>query len=74
MSSSTPTAATRFAFLALTGMVVPGIVNFPSLIQVSQVQVNILLLSSLLVLVIGVITAEILRRKHLNVYQQIGRQ
>ncbi|MET4538654.1 amino acid transporter [Arthrobacter bambusae] len=66
--------APSLAFLALAVMVVLSIINFPSLIGGSQLLANIMLLSSLLVFVIGVVTAEVLRRKNPNVYQRIGRQ
>ncbi|SKB44082.1 Amino acid transporter [Arthrobacter sp. 49Tsu3.1M3] len=66
--------APSIAFAALAVMVVLGIINFPSLIGGSQLLANIMLLSSLLIFVIGVVTAEILRRKNPNVYQRIGRQ
>lgn len=68
------TLAPAVAFLALAGMVVLSIINFPSLIGGSQLLSNIMLLSSLLVFVIGVVTAEILRQKKPNVYHRIGRQ
>ena len=66
--------APSLAFLALAVMVVLSIINFPSLIGGSQLLANIMLLSSLLVFVIGVVTAEVLRRENPNVYQRIGRQ
>ncbi|NKX54688.1 hypothetical protein [Arthrobacter mobilis] len=67
-------SAPLLAFLALSVMVVLGIINFPSLIGVSQLLANIMLLSSLFIFVAGVITAGMLRRKNPDVYQRIGRQ
>ncbi|MFJ4029945.1 APC family permease [Paenarthrobacter sp. NPDC089989] len=66
--------APALAFVALVVMDILGVINFPSLIGGSQLLSNIMLLSSLFVFVIGIVTAEVLRRKKPNVYQRIGRQ
>ncbi|MCA4134830.1 APC family permease [Arthrobacter sp. M4] len=66
--------APLLAFLAMTGMVILGIYNFPSLIGGSDLLSSIMLLSSLAIFVAGIGTAEVLRRKKPHVYARIGRQ